>query len=63
MPEPLTDWYLATVWVTDHDAITTRYVIRLLAEDGEDYQRRVRRQFPSTHQVTFGPISRSTRQR
>ena len=63
MPEPLMDWYIATVWVTDADVVTTRYVIRLLAEDVEDYQTRVRKQFPAKHLVSFGPIARSKRQR
>jgi len=65
MTEPITAYYIATVWkatpALDPDAeawATTRQVIRLQAVGEADFADRVRALWPG-QTLTFGPISRS----
>lgn len=61
MTEPITAWYLATVWLTNADDdpwSSSRQVIRLPAIGPDDFKARVRSNWPNKT-AEFGPVSRS----
>jgi hypothetical protein len=59
MTDPITAYYIATVWFSDaEDEVGSKQLVRLPATSPEDFQTQVRQSWPFKV-VTFGPVSLS----